>query len=71
MVIGRLRRTAESPHNAVAPAVMVAAAALPEWEGFLENSVGGSSPIAFLGLTDSTQLTGLETAPQGVARLTM
>ena len=30
----------------------------------------GLSPMAFLGLTDSTELAGMEPTPQGVARLT-
>ena len=36
-------------------------------KAFQKTPGGGSSPIVFLGLTDSTQLDGLGSAPQGVA----
>ena len=67
---GRRRGTTDITHGAVAPAAMGAAAALLGWEGLPENPVGGSSPMDFLGLTDSTQLDRLKPAPHGVVRLT-
>ena len=65
---GRQRGSAESTRSAVVPAAMVAAEVPFGQEGLPENP-GDSSQRDFWGLTESTQLAGLEHAPQGVARL--
>ena len=62
------RRTSEITRSDVAPAVMVVTADPPGWEGLPENLGGGGSiTMTFLGLMDSTQLSGVARAPQRVA----
>ena len=73
VVGGRQREMTESLCSAAAPAAMVAAAAQPEREDHPETPGGGgegSSPTAFLGLTNSTYMARLKATPQGVAFLT-
>ena len=57
------RGTAESPHSAIMYAAMMAAVAQLGQEGLPETPGGGLSPMELLGLTDLTQLAGLEPAP--------
>ena len=67
MVGSHFRGAAEIVRGVIAPAAMVVAAALSGGRGFLENLGGGSGPMAFLGLVDSTQFDGLAPDPQGVS----
>ena len=60
---GWQRGTAESPHSAIMYAAMMAAVAQLGQEGLPETPGGGLSPMELLGLTDLTQLAGLEPAP--------
>ena len=58
-VRGTRLETEESTRGHVAPIAMVVVEAPLGWEGLPENPMGGSIPMVFLGLTDSTQLAGL------------
>ena len=55
---------AESMCGAVVPAAMGVAAAQPGREGLPENPGGESSPMDFLGLSDSTQLARIDPTPR-------
>ena len=68
MVIGRHRGDAESTRSAVSPTTMVVSAAPFRGGGRPSGKPwGGSFPMVFLGLMDSTQLAGLAPDPQGVS----
>ena len=60
---GQWRGRDKIPCGAVGPTAMVEAGEITGQE----NLGGGSGPMAFLGLTDSTQLARLAPDPQGVA----